>query len=149
MESLVEENARLRQEVAELKAANERLERRVQELQRALEEAQRAGKRQAAPFSRRRPKAHPAKPGRKAGARYGRRCRRPIPQQVEQSLEAELPGCCPLCRVGGYAERTTGAIAIGAAAPKWQSVPVASVLIWGQRSARHSLGALQAIQESQ
>ena len=25
----------------------------------------------------------------------------------------------PLCRDGGYAERTTGAIAIGAAAPKW------------------------------
>src|SRR5271165_3933593 len=104
MGSLVEENARLRQEVAELKAANERLERRVQELQRALEEAQRAGKRQAAPFSRRRPKAHPAKPGRKAGARYGRRCRRPIPQQVEQSLEAELPGCCPHC--GGELEET-------------------------------------------
>src|SRR5271166_1691361 len=61
----------------------------------------------------------------------------------------QLAERAPLCRVGGYAERTTGAIAIGAAAPKWQSVPVASVLIWGQRSARHSLGALQAIQESQ
>src|SRR5271166_5679639 len=104
MESLVEENARLRQEVVELKTIIERLERRVQELLRALEEAQRAGKRQAAPFSRRRPKAHPAKPGRKAGARYGRRCRRPIPQQVEQSLEAELPGCCPHC--GGELEET-------------------------------------------
>src|SRR5208337_3180072 len=83
MESLVEENARLRREVAELKAANERLERRVQELLRALEEAQRAGKRQAAPFSRRSPKAHPAKPGRKAGAKYGRRCRRPIPEVID------------------------------------------------------------------
>ena len=102
MESLVEENARLRQEVVELKTIIERLERRVQELQRALEEAQRAGKRQAAPFSRRRPKAHPAKPGRKAGARYGRRCRRPIPQKIDQSLEAELPGCCPHC--GGELE---------------------------------------------
>ena len=68
------------------------------------------------------------------------RRRRRGPQLAERS---------PLCRVGGYAERTTGAIAIGAAAPKWWSVPVASVLIWGQRSARHSLGALQAIQESQ
>lgn len=45
MESLVEENARLRQEVVELKTIIERLEHRVQELQRALEEAQRAGKR--------------------------------------------------------------------------------------------------------
>ncbi len=76
LESLVEENARLRQEVAELKSVNERLERRIQELERqvegllrSLEEARRAGKRQAAPFSRQEPKAHPAKPGRKAGAR--------------------------------------------------------------------------------
>ena len=97
MKSLVEENARLRREVVELKAANERLERRVQELLRALEEAQRAGKRQAAPFSRRLPKAHPAKPGRKAGAKYGRRCRRPIPEVIDETLEAELPGCCPHC----------------------------------------------------
>src|SRR5271157_4078207 len=97
MESLVQENARLRQQVAELQAANERLERRVEELMRALEEAQRAGKRQAAPFSRRAPKAHPAKPGRKAGAKYGRRCRRPIPKVIDETLEAELPGCCPHC----------------------------------------------------
>src|SRR5208283_204648 len=87
----------LRQQVAELQAANERLERRVEELMRALEEAQRTGKRQAAPFSRRAPKAHPARPGRKAGAKYGRRCRRPIPEIVDQTLEAELPACCPHC----------------------------------------------------
>jgi len=104
MESLVEENARLRQEVAELKGVIERLQQRVQELSRALEEAQRAGKRQAAPFSRREPKAHPALPGRKAGAKYGRRCRRPIPAEVDQTLEAELPGCCPHC--GGAVEET-------------------------------------------
>jgi hypothetical protein len=77
---------------------------RVAELLRAPEEAQRAGKRQAAPSSRRGPKAHPAKSGRKAGAQYGRRCRHPLPQKVHQSLEAELPGCCPLC--GGELEET-------------------------------------------
>jgi transposase len=111
METLVEENARLRREVAELKSANERLERRVQELERrveellrALEEAQRAGKRQAAPFSRHKPKAKPAKPGRKAGAKYGRHSRRPIPTTIEQTLDAELPGCCPQC--GGELEET-------------------------------------------
>jgi len=102
MESLVEEVTRLRQEVAELKAANELLRRQVQELAHALEEAQRAGKRQAAPFSRREPKAHPAKPGRKTGAQYGRPCRRPIPSQVDQTVEAELPDCCPEC--GGAVE---------------------------------------------
>jgi transposase len=111
MESLVVENARLREENAELKSANERLElrvheleRRVQELLRALEEAQRAGKRQAAPFSRHEPKAHPAKPGRKSGSRYGCRSRRPIPPAIDQTLEAELPGCCPHC--GGELEET-------------------------------------------
>src|SRR6516162_5280515 len=102
MEPLEEENARLRQRVAELEAANQRLERRIQELLQALEEAQRAAKRQAAPFSRRQPQAHPAKPGRKAGAQYGRRCRRPIPETIDQTLEAELPGRCPHC--GGPVE---------------------------------------------
>jgi transposase len=80
------------------------LEHRVEELLRALEEAQRAGKRQAAPFSRHKPKANPAKPGRKAGAKYGCRSRRPIPTTIEQTLEAELPGCCPHC--GGELEET-------------------------------------------
>lgn len=97
MESLFEEKARLRREVAELKAANERLERRVQELLRALEEARRAGKRQAAPFSRHQPKADPAKPGRKAGAQYGHRSQRPIPPAIDQTLQAELPDHCPRC----------------------------------------------------
>jgi transposase len=104
MESLVEENARLSRRVAELEAANQRLKGRVQELLRALEEAQRAGKRQAAPFSRRAPKANPAKPGRKAGSIYGCRSHRPIPPEIDQTLEAELPDCCPHC--GGELEET-------------------------------------------
>jgi hypothetical protein len=72
----------------------EELERRVQELLRALEESQCAGKRQAAPFSRRSPKAHPDKPGRKAGANYGRRNRKQIGEQglaiARGQLEARL-----------------------------------------------------------
>lgn len=104
MESLVEENARLQREVAELRSTVERLERRVQELLHALEEAQRAAKRQAAPFSRHRPKGSPAKPGRKAGAGYGCRSRRPIPPAIDQTLESELPDCCPHC--GGELEET-------------------------------------------
>jgi transposase len=97
VETIEERIASLERENAELKAENERLRHRVEELMRALEEAQRAGKRQVAPFSRRAPKAHPAKPGRKAGAKYGCRCRRPIPETVDQTLEAELPACCPHC----------------------------------------------------
>jgi hypothetical protein len=87
--------------VAELRSAKERLQRgveelesRVQELLRALEESQCAGKRQAAPFSRRSPKAHPDKPGRKAGTNYGRRDRKQIGEQglviARGQLEARL-----------------------------------------------------------
>jgi hypothetical protein len=55
----------------------------------------------------------------------------------------------PLCRVGGYAEQTTDSTGIGGASPNLHSVAVASVLIQGPRSARHNLGVLQVVQESQ
>jgi len=79
--------AQLQQIVAEQKAEIERL-------RQLLEEAQRAGKRQAAPFSRHNPKAHSEKPGRKSGRRYGRHYRRPVPEVIDQTLEAELPANC-------------------------------------------------------
>jgi transposase len=85
-----EKIARLEREIERLKAENERL-------RHTLEEALRAGKRQAAPFSRRAPKAHPEKPGRKTGDRYGRACRRPIPAAVEEVVDALLPERCPHC----------------------------------------------------
>jgi transposase len=75
----------------------EELKEQIQRLEKELEAARRAGKRQAAPFSRRGPKANPARPGRKAGARYGQRCRRPLPDRVDRVLEAELPKRCPDC----------------------------------------------------
>jgi transposase len=92
-ENVAEEIARLRRENEELKAENERL-------RRLLEEALRAAKRQAAPFSRRHPKAHPAQPGRKPGTDYGRRCRRPIPQRIDEVVEVPLPERCPHCGGG-------------------------------------------------
>jgi len=76
--------ARLEREIEELKAENERL-------RRALEEALRSAKRQAAPFSPRRPKAHPQQPGRKAGAKYGRGCRRKIHDRLDETIEVPLP----------------------------------------------------------
>lgn len=84
------EIAELKQKIADLEAENARL-------RRSLEEALRAAKRQAAPFSRRNPKAHPQKPGRKAGSQYGRRCRRPLPEKVDEVIEVPLPGKCPHC----------------------------------------------------
>lgn len=93
LETDTEKIARLEREIQELKAENERL-------RRLLEEALRAGKRQAAPFSRRHPKAHPAKPGRKPGPGYGRRCRRPIPPRIDERIEVPLPERCPHCGSG-------------------------------------------------
>jgi transposase len=89
-ETDAEKIARLEREIEQLKQENERL-------RRALEEALRAAKRQAAPFSRRSPKANPQKPGRKAGACYGRKGHRAVPPTVDQTLEAELPPKCPHC----------------------------------------------------
>ncbi|MGB8848840.1 MAG: IS66 family transposase [Candidatus Acidiferrales bacterium] len=90
-ETSAEKIARLEREIEALKKENARL-------QRLLEEALRAGKRQAAPFSRKNPKAAPEKPGRKAGKKYGRRCRRPVPDQVDEIIEVPLPSRCPRCR---------------------------------------------------
>ena len=82
--------ARLRQEVAELKA-------RIEQLERALEQALRAGQRQAAPFAKRPPKAEPEKPGRKAGEQHGQHGHRPPPEHIDECHEAVLPAACPHC----------------------------------------------------
>ena len=95
---------RLEREIARLRAENERLQAENERLRRALEEALRSAKRQAAPFWRRQPQAHPQKPGRKAGLDYGRRCRREIPDRVDEEVEVSLPARCP--RGGGEVEET-------------------------------------------
>ena len=88
--ALQERIVTLAEEVAKLKAELERLKGR-------LEEAERAGKRQAAPFSKGPPKANPKRPGRKAGHSPAHRSR---PEQVHRVLEAELPPECPFCGGG-------------------------------------------------
>jgi transposase len=99
-ETDAEKIARLERDIQQLKAENESLRRENERLRRLLEEALRAGKRQAAPFSRRHPKAHPAQPGRKPGPGYGRRCRRPVPQQIDETIPVPLPERCPHCGSG-------------------------------------------------
>ena len=80
-EDLVAENAALRRRVAELEAA----------LKAALEQveaARRAGKRQAAPFSKGPPKEDPQRPGQQAGHPPAQRDK---PRQVDRVLEVKLP----------------------------------------------------------
>jgi transposase len=62
-----------------------------------LEEARRAGKRQAAPFSKGEPRKDPAGPGRKSGEEYGTRAHRPVPDHVDEEILVGLPEACPCC----------------------------------------------------
>lgn len=101
---MAEEN--IAEEITWLRRENQELKAEIERLRRLLEEALRASKRQAAPFSREKPKAHAQKPGRKAGIKYGRRCRRPIPDQVDKIVDVPLPACCPHCG-GGLEEWAT------------------------------------------
>jgi len=85
--------------VESLEADNERLRRENAELKDQLERARRAGKRQAAPFSKGKRASNPKKPGRKKGPAHGEHHRRatPEPERVDEEYEAELPGRCPRC----------------------------------------------------
>ena len=58
------------------------------------QESRRAGKRQAAPFSKDKPKRDPKKPGRKPGSKYGRQAVRAIPVP-DKTFEAPCPEQCP------------------------------------------------------
>ena len=69
----------------------------VEQLTKLLEEARRAGKRQAAPFSKGDPKPDPKTPGRKAGKAYGKRSGRAVPDRADRELDAPLPPACPDC----------------------------------------------------
>ena len=97
-EHTAEKIARLEREIEVLKKENERL-------RHLLEEALRAAKRQAAPFSRQKPKAQPQKPGRTTGKQYGRRYRRPLPDTVDEVVEVPLPAHCPRCGGGWKSAR--------------------------------------------
>ena len=80
--------------IAELEARNAQLEARIAQLEALLAARTRAGKRQAAPFSKGPPKADPGKPGRKAGKDYGVQASRAIPPVIDETFEARLPDRC-------------------------------------------------------
>src|ERR1700710_2549709 len=88
-EELVELTRRQGRQIDELRAEVERLKSE-------LEQSKRAGKRQAAPFSKGHPKADPKRPGRKAGHPPSHRPV-PPPEQVDRTIEVPLPPDCPEC----------------------------------------------------
>jgi len=79
-----------------LQINNMRLQKLLERLQAEVEELQRAGKRQAAPFARRKRVEHPKKPGRKPGQGKFSRREKPAPEQVKETKVVELHGC-PQC----------------------------------------------------
>lgn len=89
----------LQRRLRDLQAENERLRRQ-------LDEATRAGKWQAAPFTKGQAAAHPKKPGRKPGQDYGTKAHRlpPTADQIDEVHEAPLPDRCPEC--GGPLDET-------------------------------------------
>lgn len=69
----------------------------VDRLKAELEQSRRAGKRQAAPFSKGTLKAQPKRPGREAGHPSSHRTA-PPPEQVDRTVAVPLPPECPECR---------------------------------------------------
>jgi transposase len=101
-ERLEHERARLEREVERLRRDRERLEKERDQLKHELDLARRATKRQAAPFSKGGPKAHPKRPGRKPGVQYGRKGHRGVPMNVDEEILVPLPDRSPCC--GGEIE---------------------------------------------
>jgi len=86
--------AELRARNAQLELHVAQLEARIAKLEALLDAATRAGKRQAAPFSKGPPKTNPKPPGRKPGPDYGTKAFRAVPPVIDETLEAPLPEHC-------------------------------------------------------
>jgi transposase len=91
------EEARQAEIIDKLTKENERLQAEVERLRKQLEEALRSLKRQAAPFSKGKPKSDPKRPGRKKGLDYGARAFRAVPDHVDEEIAVRLPKRCPDC----------------------------------------------------
>jgi transposase len=88
--------AELEAELMREHALNQRLQKQLERLQVEVEELKRAGKRQAAPFARRKLVEHPKRAGRKAGQGKFSRREQPAPKRVDETKRARLHGC-PQC----------------------------------------------------
>lgn len=89
-DELRRENERLRREVERLRRENERLKKE-------LAAVRRAGKRQAAPFSKGAPTPNPQPAGRRSGRRHGRHNHRRPPSTIDDIIDVPLPDECPNC----------------------------------------------------
>ena len=90
------ELVRQRASLQRLQVDNLRLQRLLEKLREENEALKREGKRQAAPFARRKRVEHPKKPGRKAGQGKFSRREAPTDRQVNRTKKAKLHGC-PEC----------------------------------------------------
>ena len=87
----------------QLEAQVVQLQARVAQLEGLVDKTTRAGKRQAAPFSKGPPKENPKKPGRKSGKKYGPKAHRPPPEQEpDEVIDVPLPKQCDEC--GGHVQ---------------------------------------------
>jgi transposase len=97
IEKLQREIEELRHDRERLEKENERLRQEREHLKEELELARRAGKRQAAPFSKGEPKVDPKRPGRKGGANFGPKAHRGIAVKVDEEIQVLLPEASPCC----------------------------------------------------
>jgi transposase len=88
--------AELEEQLIQALKAIEKLRKQNELLHTEVEELKRAGKRQAAPFARRKLVERPKRPGRKAGQGKFSRREQPERRQVDRTKKAKLHGC-PEC----------------------------------------------------
>ena len=91
------ENGHVHRQNDGLQRQIERLERENEHLKQQLATERRAGRRQAAPFAKKRPQGRGGRPGRRPGTRYGRQGRRACPAHVDEALAAPAPTTCADC----------------------------------------------------
>lgn len=100
---LERQNGQLQEQMAELMEQAGQQQQRIAELveqvaqqQQRMAELERAGKRQATPFARKKGKANPKQPGRRAGQGSFKHRARPAPEEINETKEAPLDSC-PQC----------------------------------------------------